>query len=91
MLEEFSILNFFLIFFGFCAIIIPIVLVSSIYLARAKNKTSNQDEKVIREKETVKEAVMVPCVYCGSLMPQTALFCGTCGAGRKALKIGLRK
>jgi len=82
MLEEFSILNFFIIFFVFCAIIIPVVLVGSIYLARAKNKASNQDEKVI--KETVKEIVMVPCVYCGSLMPQTALFCSTCGAGRKA-------
>jgi len=82
MFEEFSILGFFLIFFGFCAIIIPIVLVSTIYLARAKNKASNQDEKVI--KETVKEVVMVPCIYCGSLMPQTAMSCGTCGAGRKA-------
>jgi uncharacterized paraquat-inducible protein A len=84
MLEEFSIMNFFIIFFGFCAIMIPIVLVASIYLARAKSKASNQDEKVIREKEIVKEIVMVPCVYCGSLMPQTALFCNTCGAGRKA-------
>ena len=80
MFEEFSILGFFLIFFGFCAIIIPIVLVSSIYLARAKNKTS-KEEKVV--KETVKEIVMVPCVYCGSLMPQTATSCNTCGAGRK--------
>jgi uncharacterized paraquat-inducible protein A len=84
MLEEFSIMNFFIIFLGFCAIMIPIVLVASIYLARAKSKASNQDEKVIREKEIVKEIVMVPCVYCGSLMPQTALFCNTCGAGRKA-------
>jgi uncharacterized paraquat-inducible protein A len=84
MFEEFSIITFFIIFFGFCAIIIPIVLVGSIYLARAKSKASNKDEKVIREKEIVKEIVMVPCVYCGSLMPQTALFCNTCGAGRKA-------
>jgi uncharacterized paraquat-inducible protein A len=84
MFEDFSIITFFIIFFGFCAIIIPIVLVASIYLARAKSKASNNDEKVIREKEIVKEIVMVPCVYCGSLMPQTALFCNTCGAGRKA-------
>jgi len=82
MVEEFSILNFFLIFFGFCAFIVPVVLISSIYLARAKNKTPSQNERVI-EKETIKEVVMVPCVYCGSLMPQTALFCNTCGAGRK--------
>jgi uncharacterized paraquat-inducible protein A len=84
MLEEFSVMSFFIIFFGFCAVIIPIVLVASIYLARAKGKASNQEQKVIREKEIVKEVVMVPCVYCGSLMPQTALFCNTCGAGRKA-------
>jgi len=83
MLEEFNILNFFIIFFGFFAIIVTVVMVSTIYLARSKNKTSKQEEKVI-EKETIKEIVMVPCVYCGSLNPQTALFCSTCGAGRKA-------
>ncbi len=83
MLEEFNILNFFIIFFGFFAIIVTVVMVSTIYLARSKNRTSKQDEKVI-EKEIIKEIVMVPCVYCGSLNPQTALFCSTCGAGRKA-------
>ena len=83
MLEEFSVLGFFVIFFVFCAVIIPIVLVASIYLARARNKISSQENKVV-EKETIKEVVMIPCVYCGSLMPQTALFCNTCGAGRKA-------
>ena len=83
MLEEFNILNFFIIFFGFFAIIVTIVMVSTIYLARSKNKTAKQNEKVI-EKETIKEIVLVPCVYCGSLNPQTALFCSTCGAGRKA-------
>jgi heme/copper-type cytochrome/quinol oxidase subunit 2 len=84
MLEEFNVLNFFIIFFGFFAIIVVITLVASVYLARAKNKTSNQDEKIVKEKEIIKEIVMVPCIYCGSLMPQTALFCNTCGAGRKA-------
>ena len=83
MLEEFNILNFFIIFFGFFAIIVTVVMVSTIYLARSKNKNPKQDEKII-EKETIKEIVMVPCVYCGSLNPQTALFCSTCGAGRKA-------
>jgi len=83
MLEEFNILYFFIIFFGFFAVITAIVLVATIYLTRAKNKAHNPDEKVI-EKETIKEVVMIPCQYCGSLMPQTALFCSTCGAGRKA-------
>lgn len=31
----------------------------------------------------VKEVVMVPCVYCGDLMPNTASFCPACGAPRK--------
>jgi hypothetical protein len=40
--------------------------------------------QVIREKETiVKEVVMIPCNYCGGLMPQTATFCPNCGATRK--------
>jgi len=81
MFEDFNILNFFIIFFGFFAVIVAVVMVSTIYLARSKK--AKQDEKVI-EKEIIKEIVMVPCVYCGSLMPQTALFCSTCGAGRKA-------
>jgi hypothetical protein len=31
----------------------------------------------------IKEIVMVPCVYCGGLMPDTATFCPSCGAPRK--------
>ncbi|XHH07555.1 MAG: zinc ribbon domain-containing protein [Candidatus Bathyarchaeia archaeon] len=34
-------------------------------------------------KEVVKEIVLIPCGYCGSLMPQTAIFCPNCGARRK--------
>jgi hypothetical protein len=30
-----------------------------------------------------KEVVMIPCEYCGGLMPQTATSCPTCGATRK--------
>jgi len=30
-----------------------------------------------------KEVVMIPCAYCGSLMPQTATSCPNCGATRK--------
>jgi hypothetical protein len=32
----------------------------------------------------VKEIVMVPCQYCGGLMPQTSSFCPGCGAPRKS-------
>jgi hypothetical protein len=34
-------------------------------------------------KEVIKEVVMVPCPYCGGLMPNTALFCPNCGAKKK--------
>ena len=35
-------------------------------------------------KEIVKEVVMIPCEYCGTLTPQTATSCPNCGATRKA-------
>ena len=34
-------------------------------------------------KEIVKEVVLIPCSYCGGLMPQTSVFCPNCGARRK--------
>lgn len=38
-----------------------------------------------KEKEIiVKEVVMIPCSYCGGLMPQTAIYCPHCGARRKS-------
>jgi len=40
-------------------------------------------EKEVKEKEVVREVVLVPCQYCGSLMPQNSLFCPNCGARRK--------
>lgn len=44
-----------------------------------------QPTQVIKEKEVItKEVVMIPCKYCGALMPQTAQFCPHCGARRKA-------
>ncbi len=33
-------------------------------------------------KEVVKEVVMIPCRYCGGLMPQTQTTCPNCGAKR---------
>jgi len=35
------------------------------------------------QKEVLKEVVMIPCKYCGSLTPQTSTFCPNCGARRK--------
>ncbi len=37
---------------------------------------------VIKEKEVIREVVMIPCKYCGSLMPQTDTVCPNCGAKR---------
>ncbi len=34
-------------------------------------------------KEVTKEVVLIPCSYCGGLMPQTSVFCPNCGARRK--------
>ena len=43
-----------------------------------------QPPSVIREREVVtREVVMIPCAYCGNLMPQTSTFCPNCGAKRK--------
>lgn len=35
-------------------------------------------------KEVIREVVLIPCKYCGGLMPQTAIFCPNCGARRTA-------
>ncbi|HMK94789.1 MAG TPA: hypothetical protein VK536_05230 [Candidatus Limnocylindrales bacterium] len=35
-------------------------------------------------KEVTKEVVLIPCGYCGGLMPQTSVFCPNCGARRKS-------
>ena len=38
----------------------------------------------IKEKEIIREVVMIPCKYCGALMPQTDTTCARCGAKRTA-------
>ena len=43
-----------------------------------------ESKNTIKEKVIVKEIVMLPCQYCGSLMPQTSTFCPHCGARRKS-------
>jgi hypothetical protein len=39
---------------------------------------------VIKEKEIIREVVMIPCKYCGALMAQTETVCPNCGAKRTA-------
>ena len=55
-----------------------------------RRKTPSFPEKqsptIIREKEIIREIVLIPCVYCSGLMPQSAIFCPNCGERRKADK-----
>ena len=57
-------------------------------LERAKMGGPERTDKaseIVREREViVKEIVMIPCQYCGGLIPQTSTFCPNCGAKRKA-------
>jgi hypothetical protein len=46
-------------------------------------KPSASTTPVKEVKEIVREVVLIPCVYCSGLMPQTAIFCPNCGARRK--------
>ena len=48
-----------------------------------KRQTVNPEAPAI-SKEIIKEVVLIPCAYCGGLMPQTSLFCPNCGARRRA-------
>jgi RNA polymerase subunit RPABC4/transcription elongation factor Spt4 len=49
------------------------------------SERSSPPTALIKEKETIiKEIVMIPCKYCGTLMPQTVTFCPNCGARRTA-------
>lgn len=42
----------------------------------SSNEANSSAAQIIKEKEVViKEVVMIPCQYCGSLIPQTSLFC----------------
>jgi hypothetical protein len=41
-------------------------------------------QPVIREKEVLREVVMIPCKYCNGLMEQTLTVCPNCGAKRTA-------
>ena len=53
-------------------------------LAKMVKYDEYTEAKTVKEKVIVKEVVMLPCKYCGSLMPQTSTFCPHCGARRKS-------
>jgi hypothetical protein len=39
-------------------------------------------QPIIREKEIIRQIVMIPCKFCGTLMDQTVITCINCGAKR---------
>lgn len=45
---------------------------------------SPQPPPLVKEKEIIREVVLIPCKFCGGLMPQTSVFCPNCGARRTA-------
>jgi len=42
-----------------------------------------KDAPMIQREVITKEVVMIPCNYCKALMPQTSVFCPSCGARRQ--------
>jgi len=54
---------------------------SAVHEVRTRGFTSGQTVQLV--KETVKEVVMIPCAYCGNLMPQISRQCPDCGASRR--------
>ncbi len=50
---------------------------------QTKTPLSSASPQFQTVKETIREIVMIPCVYCKSLMPQTSTTCPACGAQRR--------
>jgi len=77
------IIAFFGIFFG-AAIALAIV-VFSLQSRNLKSKREHElaMERIELEKERLSKAIiMVPCKYCGDLVPQASVECPNCGAKR---------
>jgi hypothetical protein len=73
------------IFFG--AAIILAIIVFSTQSRNLKNKREHELalERIELEKERlIKGIIMIPCQYCGGLVPQTSVFCPNCGAKKRA-------
>jgi len=69
------------IFFG--AAILLAIIVFSTQSRNLKNKREYELalERIELEKERVsKGIIMIPCRYCGGLVPQTSALCPNCGA-----------
>jgi uncharacterized protein YjeT (DUF2065 family) len=70
--------------FGIFALVLLIVGVVCLYLSYRRNVSFKPSTTtIVREREVVKEVVMVHCRYCGGLMPELSAFCPNCGARRQ--------
>ena len=71
------------IFFS-AAILLAIV----VFRAQSRNEKSKREhelaiERIELEKERLSKAtIMIPCQYCGGLIPQASALCPNCGAKR---------
>ena len=80
-------LTFIIAFFGifFTAAIILAIVVFGLQSRNMKSKRKHElaMEKIELEKERLNKAIiMVPCKYCGGLVPQASTECPNCGAKR---------
>jgi len=48
-----------------------------------KQRQERSATQPVAKEVVTREVVMIPCQYCGGLMPQTSTFCPSCGAQRK--------
>jgi hypothetical protein len=77
------IIAFFGIFFG-AAILLAIV----VFGTQSRNEKNRREhelamERIELEKERLSKAIiMIPCKYCGNLVPQASPECPNCGAKR---------
>ncbi len=77
------VIAFFVIFFT--AAILLALIVFGVQWRNEKNKREHElaMEKIELEKERLSKAIiMVPCKYCGGLVPQASVECPNCGAKR---------
>ena len=79
--------TFIIAFFGifFTAAIILAIIVFGVQSRNEKSKREHElaMEKIELEKERLSKAIiMIPCTYCGGLVPQASAECPNCGAKR---------
>lgn len=73
---------FWIIFTTMFFVFVPPIIFIIIYFVKIYKPLEKARIETPRE-VIIKEVVMVPCVYCQGLMPNTASFCPSCGAPRK--------